>query len=432
MAEPWEEALDLDDSDLSSLRPFKHRKTTTAATSVSVSQPFLHRCTLSQSSQNSQNLLSQFHPPPPPSASPILIPGPAGTVQAAMLRRRNNQNDGNFTGDFGEEPIPTQEYIRRVVEEGVPQDDDDFTSDPWLYAVNFIRSQGLGYGDGAIGIPLSAVKSRNKMDRVAQVVAIVKSCTPNGFGDMMVTLKDPTGTIDATIHGGVLTEGEFGKNISIGSVIILQKIAVFSPSRSAHYLNITRSNMVKVISKDSELSLTHNCAASTVKHAAPMSEYNEKSWMPNYPLSLSQGRTEGIMNSLRQNANKRGSSLDQHMERDNATRDSCHGNGNNEDQNVVAGKQNGANVTAEVADGTDQDNNGKAVVCERLNPSSQAGRGNLSEGDQYGSAATGLIDVFDNQEIGNIDGPKWRRPPSSRVSVPQWTDEQLDKLFALD
>lgn len=148
MDQPWAEALDLDDSDLPSLRPLKrrnHQTTASAAAEPTVSQTFLQRCSISQSSQtlssqNLQNLVSQFHLPP--SSSPRLIPGPAGNVQSAMLRRRKNQNGENLAADFCEEPIPTQEYIRKVMEDGVAEDDDDFTGDPWLCAVDFIRRQG--------------------------------------------------------------------------------------------------------------------------------------------------------------------------------------------------------------------------------------------------------------------------------------------------
>ena len=103
-------------------------------------------------------------------------------------------------------------------------------------------------------------------------------------------LQDPTGTIGATIHRRAISEGEFGKRISVGAVLVLQKVgvshlllefhitlnadfpllscdletsvtisnvgmtneclfyqvAVFSPSRSACYLNVTLNNIVKV------------------------------------------------------------------------------------------------------------------------------------------------------------------------------------------
>ncbi|MCI19998.1 hypothetical protein A2U01_0041158, partial [Trifolium medium] len=63
---------------------------------------------------------------------------------------------------------------------------------------------------------------------------------------MTVTLKvDPTGIIGASIHRKVFTKVEFGKDITVGSVLVLQKVAVFSPNGSTCYLNITLSNIVK-------------------------------------------------------------------------------------------------------------------------------------------------------------------------------------------
>lgn len=135
----WEEALDLDDSDidLPALRPFKsqnhHKTTASSATSLPLFQPFLQRCSLP----------SQFdHPPSEPNhaSSFRLIPGPAGTVQAAINRRKNKEiNEMMGLGD--EEPIPTHEYIKMAVEDRVA-DDDDFTRDPWLCGVDFVRRQG--------------------------------------------------------------------------------------------------------------------------------------------------------------------------------------------------------------------------------------------------------------------------------------------------
>lgn len=36
--------------------------------------------------------------------------------------------------------------------------------------------------------------------------------------------QDPTGTIGASIHHTVLSEGDFGKSITVGSVLVLQKV----------------------------------------------------------------------------------------------------------------------------------------------------------------------------------------------------------------
>lgn len=51
------------------------------------------------------------------------------------------------------------------------------------------------------------------------------------FGFNAITLlnfrfQDPTGTIDASIHRRVLTEGELGKDLSVGAVLILHKVSL--------------------------------------------------------------------------------------------------------------------------------------------------------------------------------------------------------------
>ncbi|XP_050235403.1 uncharacterized protein LOC126683886 isoform X2 [Mercurialis annua] len=431
--EAWEEALDLDDSDISPLRPFKRQTTTSIVTATATSSPpFLQRCStsLSQPSQNpkiTQTLPSQFHPPPPlpPTPPSRIISGPAGTLQSAMLRRRQNQHEQNGLHDSV--IMSTQEYVRRAVEVGV-EDDDDFTRAPWLFAVQFIRLQD---GDGAIGIPLTAIKNMTNFDnKLPQIVAIVKSCTLNGFGDMMVALKDPTGTIDATIHRRVLTETEFGKDISVGAVIVVQKVAVFSPARSVHYLNITHSNLIKVIPKDTGVSLEQNSSAQMAKHAASVSEHNQNSWNPQKQISPSQGRTEGIMSSLRQD-----DTHDEHTERHKETRRSCESKSdvNNENQNVIAEKEILLAHEEDVADGFKEATNAyEAVSCEVVKPSSQAGRGNVVESVRYGSGAADSVNASDNQESGEVDGTKCRQKLISSVALPQWTDEQLDELFIFD
>ncbi|XP_074319200.1 uncharacterized protein LOC141656272 [Silene latifolia] len=207
---PWQ-SLDLDDSDI-------------------ISSFSLRRCSrLPQS-------------PSPPCFR--RIPGPAAAIQAAMHRKdhfepplnsnRNNNSDVN--------EISTQEYIRRI------QDDDstqEFTRNPWLFALHSLR-------------PLRATSLKDinncvNVQRFDTVVAVVKSCTPNGLGDMILTMKDPTATISASVHRKVLSTGVFGKLITAGSILILQKVVAFPSSCESCYLNITSKNVVKVISVDCEV-----------------------------------------------------------------------------------------------------------------------------------------------------------------------------------
>ncbi|GKC45973.1 GPCR kinase [Tanacetum coccineum] len=93
---------------------------------------------------------------------------------------------------------------------------------------------------------LGDIENYLKNGKLEQVVAIIKSCTPNDLGDLAVILKDLSGTI----HHKVINDGGYGKNITVGSALILANVLVFSPKPSMHYLNITMRNVVKVFYKD--------------------------------------------------------------------------------------------------------------------------------------------------------------------------------------
>ncbi|QCE12947.1 hypothetical protein DEO72_LG10g4198 [Vigna unguiculata] len=76
---------------------------------------------------------------------------------------------------------------------------------------------------------------------------VVKECKPNGLGDMLITIKDPTDTAKASLHNKVLSDREFGSDIGVGSVLLLKEVAIFRPFG---YLNITLRNIVKVFKYD--------------------------------------------------------------------------------------------------------------------------------------------------------------------------------------
>ncbi|GJZ54082.1 ribonuclease H-like domain-containing protein [Tanacetum coccineum] len=109
------------------------------------------------------------------------------------------QNPNVEKPDGGEECVTTQEFIKKVVED--MGEDEDFKR-----------------GD---------IKNFYKNGKLDQVVAIVKSCTPNVIGDLTVTLKDLS-----------------------GAALILANVLIFSPKPSMHYLNITMRNVVKVFRTD--------------------------------------------------------------------------------------------------------------------------------------------------------------------------------------
>ncbi|BBH04182.1 hypothetical protein Prudu_015249, partial [Prunus dulcis] len=412
--EPWEQ-LDVDESELISLslRPCK---------------------------RSASHSLKSNHPQPPKPTS-NLIPGPAGALQAAMQRRTQTHLHHSHDRDK-EEPIPTQEFVRRVVEVG-DDHDADFTTNPWLCTLDFLTKQGAHFPT-----TLGSIRKGIESHRLAQVVAIIKSCTPNGLGDLMLTLKDPTGTIGASIHHTVLSEGDFGKSISVGAVLVLQK----------------------VISKDSGPLVTKDLLTSSVHNPAPSSGSSENLWMPQDKFPPSQESTERIMNFLRQNSKARESqhNTEKHMETDHAaTGLSCSGHeqcgSRNTDVEVLSSlvKKAMPDGITNMEDTTDNDQ--VTVVAEKPNAGRVAEGDNASshtkainhvtvvtEKPKHGTVAKGynplsrtqpisasansveIPNPDDDQEVERITGAKRQRQPLiSRTSLPEYTEEELD-LFEFD
>lgn len=155
MEEPWE-ALDVDDSDLPSLlQPCKRlRRNSNSAAATSSPLPFTP-CSastqLSEEEKEDQNL--QLQPlqqsdstPLPPPPTPHRIPGPAGVVQSAMVQKNFDRQNHEGWSSQGGNPISTQDYVRKAVEDS-SEFDYDFHSNAWLCALQFIRTNfyTLGY-----------------------------------------------------------------------------------------------------------------------------------------------------------------------------------------------------------------------------------------------------------------------------------------------
>nr|GEW42581.1 hypothetical protein [Tanacetum cinerariifolium] len=138
-----------------------------------------------------------------------IIPGPAGILRLAQLRKTSKIREGDHNGEMS-----TQEYVGKITEEA--SEDDHFMRGPWLSAVQYLAAEG-SIATGCFG----ELKTFIKNGKLEKVVAVMKSCTPNMLGDLTVTLKDLSGMI-----------------------------SVFSPKSSGHYLNITLKNIVKIFHKD--------------------------------------------------------------------------------------------------------------------------------------------------------------------------------------
>ncbi|GKB61389.1 zf-CCHC domain-containing protein [Tanacetum coccineum] len=204
----WELSLDIEDFDLRLTPVLRPSSSTHVETSLSTQNPVR------------------------------IIPGLAGIVQAAKLLKQRDILLG-LDGAV----MSTQEYMKKVVED--VGEDEDFKSGSWVNATNYVNANG-GTMSGCLG----DIKNFLKNGKLDKVVAIVKSCSPNMIGDLTVTMKDLSGIIPETIHHKVIGEGGYGNDITVGAVLILANVLVFSPKPSMHYLNITMRNVVKVFRKD--------------------------------------------------------------------------------------------------------------------------------------------------------------------------------------
>ncbi|KAK1361222.1 hypothetical protein POM88_045696 [Heracleum sosnowskyi] len=347
MEKNWE-SLDVDDSDLPSLT--------------------LRPCSNSNKKHHHNNSSSSSSQHTPPLLSPRFIPGPAGIIQSAMNRKRLHDSDP---------PISTQDFLLQAAE--CSENDDDFNSNAWLHALHFTQTTK----DVVIPTtPLSRVDTTLPHRIVNQVVAIINSCTPNGLGDMTVTLKDRTGIRDGTIHRKVLTDSEFAKDISVKAAIVLKKVSIFAPASKTVYLNITRSNVLKVFRKDIEPLSGNTHVAPRVSYRPP--DISKKSRILEDAFAEEQGRTKETMHEACQMAT-------------DAT-EIC----------VEAGVD---------VPGDDQ------VTLD--SSEKRPARYNFSEGHK---SSVFVGNLNEDHEVEQADKAVKQRS-MSKVSLPQWTDEQLLALF---
>ncbi|XP_057767403.1 uncharacterized protein LOC130987761 [Salvia miltiorrhiza] len=402
--EPWE-ALDLDDSDLPSLlRPCKRRRSSSPAASDNPPlQPALEQLPASSSRRPA-------------------IPGPAGAVHAAMLRKNHDRENHNVSDhDNGNDGLlSTQDYIRKAMDD-TAEFDDDFSRHPWLSALQF-----LGTADGLIpSTPISSIKKCFNGDKVDQVVAVVKSCTPNGLGGLLVSLKDPTGTIGASIHHKVLSQTEFGKELTTGAVLILQKVAIFAPVRSARYLNVTTRNLVKVFCRNKGSTSELHKSVQPVQYADPDIESSRKARAVEKVSSMQKVVREDT--EMRHCTRTEDSQNDNVIQKQNIFAGSSQSN-NRDSSNVTAAERGGyINLSQHTRIAEDEQ--------ETVNGTKRGTKGGNLEGSLLKDTDNMASPVAETTgEKGRETNPvqMQRQPLMSTATLPQWTDEQLDELFAGD
>nr|GEY06397.1 GPCR kinase [Tanacetum cinerariifolium] len=106
-------------------------------------------------------------------------------------------------------------------------------------------------------IPIVSTRARVKVHSVSHSSNVsAKDDLRKAYEKYNDIPQDLLGTIPGTIHHKVIGEGDYGKYITIGAALILANVSVFSPKPSMqpsmHYLNITKSSVVKVFRKDTD------------------------------------------------------------------------------------------------------------------------------------------------------------------------------------
>ncbi|GJV34237.1 hypothetical protein Tco_1394637 [Tanacetum coccineum] len=199
--DPWEYNLDIDDSDL-------------------------HLTHVLRSSSSAHIEPSPYTPNPV-----TIIPGPAGIVQ--------------LSNSICVEPSSSTSNPVRIIpgHAGLVQRAKLLKEN--VSATNYVNAFG-----GTVTGCLGDIDNFLKKGKLEQVVAIVKSCSPNALRDLNVTLKYLFGTVPGIIHYKVLDVGSYEKDITVGAAMILANVAVFTPKPSKNYLNITKRNVVDVFRKD--------------------------------------------------------------------------------------------------------------------------------------------------------------------------------------
>ncbi|GJS49238.1 hypothetical protein Tco_0599359 [Tanacetum coccineum] len=127
--------------------------------------------------------LTRVEPSPSTPNAVRIIPGPAGIVQAAKLLKQIDILLG-LDGAV----LSTQEYMKKVVDD--VGKDEDFKSGSWISVTDYVKTNG-GTVSGCLG-DINNFLINGKLEKV---VAIVKSCSPNVFDDLTVTMKDLLGII---------------------------------------------------------------------------------------------------------------------------------------------------------------------------------------------------------------------------------------------
>ncbi|GAV87063.1 hypothetical protein CFOL_v3_30489 [Cephalotus follicularis] len=182
---------------------------------------------------------------------------------------------------------------------------------------------------------------------------------------------------------------------------------------------------LQVMSKRCGHLLEENYSASTAKHTAPVAEICSKSCMPPKAFSLSQERTERIMNNPRENSSESGRRhSDRELEELEVAPVSSNKKNTVGEKEPFLVKENVGGAMKKLVGGFDSTDNDRCFLLgEQPNRWTQSGSVLCS------GAAEILVEVSNQGKDNTNEVKKQSQRFSLRGSLPQWTDEQLDELF---
>ncbi|XP_062188040.1 uncharacterized protein LOC133891340 isoform X2 [Phragmites australis] len=185
---------------------------------------------------------------PPRSSHHQRIPGPASAVQEAMRLRSTAAS-----------PVLGCAANAQTA-------DADFLLHPWLCALQFLGNDRTWEQPGIRGI-----KGDQELLRAPLVVGVVTSCKPNGLGDLILTLKTQSRLqFTRKFFQREILARIYQLGVSFFSVRNYQfQVAVFRPSRTACYLNVTKGKVVKVLRKDCDAPSRQVISSSTTESQLP-------------------------------------------------------------------------------------------------------------------------------------------------------------------
>ena len=176
------------------------------------------------------------------------IPGPAGNLPAIddlagelpalseVMRDGGDEADESAGKKKASSPLPVTEW----------------ETQPWLQMLQALNVDAFPlYPDETSVLRFNLARiQREQLTKVQYVVAMIKTITTTDV-DGFITLKDPTGEMQGTVHRKVLED--YALDMRVGSVVVLQRVSIFNPSPSTKYLNITPENLVQIFCAEPEL-----------------------------------------------------------------------------------------------------------------------------------------------------------------------------------